>query len=169
MAGAVTVPGNVTRYAEANIINDAAAAKYVFESGLDITVVGLDVTLRTLLSGDDINAWKQPNSAIGNALAQMSDYYYANETDPDGNSVGGALHDPLAVDIALHPETITYQVPMNLTVEVGSESNGRTIGNLNRLTDETTTAIVCTNVEAADFSRRFATAILKLANRNQAQ
>ena len=57
---------------------------------------------------------------------------------------------------------------MNLTVEVGSESNGRTIGNLNRLTDETTTAIVCTNVEAADFSHRFAAAILKLANRDQA-
>jgi purine nucleosidase len=44
MGGALTFRGNVTHFAEANIINDPEAAKLVLESGLDVTMVGLDVT-----------------------------------------------------------------------------------------------------------------------------
>lgn len=50
MGGALTVPGNVTPFAEANIQQDAEAANYVFTNKLHDTMVGLDVTLRTLLT-----------------------------------------------------------------------------------------------------------------------
>lgn len=49
MGGAVTVPGNVTNVAEANIQQDASAANNVFRK-VPLTQVGLDVTLRTLLT-----------------------------------------------------------------------------------------------------------------------
>src|SRR5699024_5750106 len=45
MGGAITVPGNVTPYAEANIYHDPEAAQFIFQSGIPITLVGLDVTL----------------------------------------------------------------------------------------------------------------------------
>src|SRR5699024_11320989 len=50
MAGALTVTGNVTPYAEANNIEDPNAATTIFESGLPIVMVGLDVTMRTLIT-----------------------------------------------------------------------------------------------------------------------
>ena len=53
MGGAARMPGNVTPTAEFNIYCDPLAAKEVFSSGLPITMVGLDVTNRALLSVDE--------------------------------------------------------------------------------------------------------------------
>ncbi|MGN1284766.1 MAG: nucleoside hydrolase, partial [Candidatus Limosilactobacillus intestinavium] len=51
MGGALTVEGNVTEAAEANIHQDAEAANVVLSNpDLPLTMVGLDVTLRTLLT-----------------------------------------------------------------------------------------------------------------------
>lgn len=44
MGGAVRTKGNITPYAEFNIFSDPLAARIVFESGLPITLVPLDVT-----------------------------------------------------------------------------------------------------------------------------
>ncbi|MBN4836484.1 nucleoside hydrolase, partial [Enterobacter hormaechei] len=41
MGGAVTVPGNRTPVAEANICADPEAASFVFQSGIPLTLVGL--------------------------------------------------------------------------------------------------------------------------------
>ena len=50
MGGAVRVPGNVTPFAEFNIYVDPLAAQMVFESGLPVTLVPLDVTHQVFLS-----------------------------------------------------------------------------------------------------------------------
>jgi purine nucleosidase len=50
MGGAVRTKGNVTPYAEFNIYVDPPAAKIVFESGLPITLVPLDVTHQVFLT-----------------------------------------------------------------------------------------------------------------------
>src|SRR5699024_5623469 len=62
MGGAVTVPGNVRSYAEANIFSDPEAARYVFQSDLPIKLVGLDVTMQTLLSRNEVQKWKESSS-----------------------------------------------------------------------------------------------------------
>ena len=66
MGGAVTVPGNVNRFAEANILADPEAAKFVLESGINLLMVGLDVTLKTMMSAGAMEERIRPWTADGN-------------------------------------------------------------------------------------------------------
>src|SRR5690606_14474648 len=52
MGGAALAPGNVTEVAEANIWCDPDAAAAVFNADWRLTMVGLDVTMRTTLTDD---------------------------------------------------------------------------------------------------------------------
>jgi purine nucleosidase len=49
MGGNAVVPGNITPMAEFNIWSDPDAASIVFEAGVPITMVGLDVCEKTHL------------------------------------------------------------------------------------------------------------------------
>ncbi|TJY43323.1 nucleoside hydrolase [Cohnella pontilimi] len=128
MGGAVTVPGNVTPTAEANIYADPEAAEFVFRSGIPITLVGLDVTMQTLLPRRELQGWREKGGQLGGFLADMTDFYIdAYERFNPG--IGGcALHDPLAVGVAIDPSFIRT-VPMHVQVDVeGVHSLGRTVG-----------------------------------------
>ncbi|MDO4500316.1 MAG: nucleoside hydrolase [Erysipelotrichaceae bacterium] len=155
MGGALTVQGNATPYAEANIYGDPEAAKIVFESGVHTTMVGLDVTFKTFLYAKDIESWKLDNPRA-KALYDMAYYYYENEIE---GSLGGAMHDPLAVDIALHPEVLKDSFDMSLTVETDGLSAGRTIGLKERVNDEIKSTTVCIDVDGKDFINRFVNTI----------
>lgn len=121
MGGALTVAGNVTPYAEANIWNDPIAAKIVLESGIPMTMVGLDVTLKALLPRAIVESWAKMGTA-GKALSEMVCYYMDHELG--GNSC--PLHDPLAVGIALD-ETLAETYPFAMTVITEGEAAGRTL------------------------------------------
>ena len=125
MGGALTVRGNVTPYAEANIYNDPAAAQTIFSSGLDLSVIGLDVTLKTAINGEDIEFLTRTNSVAADLLYRISEYYYTNET----GVIGGALHDPLAVASAIDESLVTSWHYCNLEVWQSEEGRGRLTGN----------------------------------------
>ncbi|MEA1910848.1 MAG: nucleoside hydrolase [Spirochaetota bacterium] len=59
---------NVTPAAEFNIYVDPEAAKVVFESGLPITMVGLDVTNRALMSFEEIEGIVADNGIISSKV-----------------------------------------------------------------------------------------------------
>jgi len=121
MGGALTVEGNVSPYAEANMRSDPEAAKIVLESGINLTMVGLDVTLKALLQKEDVIDMAAVSPA-GRALSEMICYYIDNEID----AVSCALHDPLAVAIALHPQ-LAFTHPFALTCITEGEAIGRTV------------------------------------------
>jgi pyrimidine-specific ribonucleoside hydrolase len=73
MGGAIA-EGNVTPAAEFNIWADPEAAARVFSSGLDVTMVGLDVTHQALLT-DEHAAGLRENGRVGSVVADLLDFY----------------------------------------------------------------------------------------------
>lgn len=155
MGGAVTVPGNVTPFAEANIYCDPAAAQFVFQSGLPITLVGLDVTMQTLLPRTRLEEWRNKGGQLSGLLAEAADFYMnAYETWRPG--IGGcALHDPLAVGVVIDPSFCRTEA-MHVEVDVDGSELGRTFAVSE---DDSTSAQpnlnVCLEVDADRFLEHF--------------
>ena len=68
MGGTLTMRGNVSPVAEANVACDPQACDQVFTSGMDITVVGLDVTMRTRLKMEHLDWLLQAGLPSGSGL-----------------------------------------------------------------------------------------------------
>lgn len=161
MGGALTVPGNMNPWAEANIYHDPLAARKVLRSKAKITLVGLDVTLRTLLTKEQTQKWRSLHTPTSLAYADMIDYYIDVSHRYEPESDGCALHDPLAVAVAIDPSLVTT-FGLNLEVGTNQEEYGRTIGDKTRLLDEEPNVSVCINVDHKTFIQRFVTHLNKI-------
>ncbi len=127
MGGALTVCGNVSPFAEANISQDPEAADLLFKSGLPVTMVGLDVTLRTLFTRTDTAEWRALGTPAAKAYADMVDYYIKAYEVTSPHLHGCALHDPLAVAVAIDPSLVTT-FPLNLKTEIEGPSRDEQLG-----------------------------------------
>ena len=96
MGGAVEAPGNITEHAEFNTYNDPAAAGVVFDSGAQVTLVGLDVTEQVAVSREE-KPWIEGESASASLARRLLAAWFA--LHPDRGPYG--LHDPLAVAAAI--------------------------------------------------------------------
>src|SRR6185437_10051365 len=76
--------GNRTPAAEFNIWADPEAARRVFESGIDITMIGLDVTHQALVTDADAEAMRGLGK-VGKVAAELFDFYgrWHKATYPD--------------------------------------------------------------------------------------
>ncbi|MHC0038809.1 nucleoside hydrolase [Pseudoneobacillus sp. C159] len=154
MGGAVSTPGNVTKFAEANIYIDPEAANLVLQSQLPITLVGLDVTRKTLLSKNEINKWRQKGTKTSLFFAQFTEFYIESYKKVHPFLEGCALHDPLAVGVAAFPEIVTT-IPINLKVDLEGETRGRTTEDLNQINVNNSTTDVCLLVDEKRFREDF--------------
>jgi inosine-uridine nucleoside N-ribohydrolase len=104
MGGAIH-EGNQTPSAEFNIWIDPEAAARVFESGLDVTMVGLDVTNKAVLTAADADRIRD-SGPIGAAAAAMLDFYlgFYNEAYEHG---GAPIHDAVAVAHVFRTDLLT--------------------------------------------------------------
>ncbi len=140
MGGALTVRGNVTHFAEANISQDPEAAKLVLESNLNHTVVPLDVTMRSRLTRAHAQSMRN-HSRAGGYLAEMLEYYIDHTLGTDETYI----HDPSAVIRSIHPEYFT-SLCTYLTVETEGIDRGRLIVDHTRLRDASPRTSVCIDV-----------------------
>jgi inosine-uridine nucleoside N-ribohydrolase len=122
MGGAFREPGNVTPAAEFNIWADPEAAYRVFTSELDVTMVGLDVTHKALMTQAHVDRF---DGKAGKLVADMYGFYsqvHARRYGWDGSPV----HDAVAMAHVID-STLLTTVRRGVVVDTGPEpSRGRT-------------------------------------------
>ena len=102
MGGAVDVPGNVTPTAEFNMFVDPEAAHRVLAAGLPLEVVPLDATRQAVLPRAGMRATLgRATGPLASRIQGFSERGF-RIAHSDGEQ-GMALHDPLAVGLALDP------------------------------------------------------------------
>ena len=159
MDGALTISGNITPYAEANIYNDTDAAEYVLRSGIDVSMIGLDVTLQTIVSDRQLESWKTLDTLKSRKLYETAAYYYFNEYR---GVKGGALHDPLAVEAALNPDIITDWFKVNLTVDQEGITRGKIHTTKELLNERHKNVNYALAVDAGTFIKRFTDTVFEV-------
>ena len=117
MGGAVVAPGNVTPGAEYNFYVDPEAAAAVFDAGLPLELVPLDVTRQAVLRQSELAArLHRCPSRIARFVADFTLHGFAFGAERGDGGI--ALHDPLAAAVALDPSLVGYEA---LHVEVECE------------------------------------------------
>jgi len=105
MGGAVLVPGNMTPVAEFNIWGDPLAAKIFFNSGMHITMVGLETYYQPVLSGEEWARVREANEATRYCFENFDPWFkYLIGLHPDwkgGLQIGDALTVGAAIDPSL--------------------------------------------------------------------
>jgi inosine-uridine nucleoside N-ribohydrolase len=148
MGGAIA-EGNITPAAEFNIWVDPEAAARVFASGIDTTMVGLDVTHRALMTPADADRLAE-SGRVGTVVAELFAFYnrfHSRVYDLPGSPV----HDALAVGHLLRDDLLGTK-HCHLAIDCASElCRGRTVVDLWHVTGEAPNAHVATDVDGPAF------------------
>ncbi|HIE50643.1 MAG TPA: nucleoside hydrolase [Armatimonadetes bacterium] len=131
--------------AEYNIACDPEAARLVVESGIPLTMVGLDVTLKCRLTTNQVDALGASDLPSARLLADL----IAAWRGP--RNITPTLHDPLAIAVTFDPSLVALE-PRLLRVETqGAHTRGFTLAT----PSDQPNAQVCTDVEAERFVQLF--------------
>ena len=148
MGGSIS-GGNVSSVAEFNVFTDPDAAKIVFESGLPITMIGLDVTLKALLTAETI----EKMSEIGEAGKMLHDLTVAYNDVHDG---GKPMHDVNTIFYLVNPDAIKTTDYWIDVITEGPAIGGTIADTQSRFHDEgQTNTSVGVDIDAAQFNQWF--------------
>ena len=136
MGGAIRIPGNVTPGAEFNISVDPYAAQRVFQSGLPIKLIPLDVTERVCLDSTKVKDLAQAMpEPLGTFLNDVTEKAMEYMREVRGKAAI-LLHDPLAVGVAVDP-TIVTTTSLHVDVETHDGiTRGMTLADLRPIRDD---------------------------------
>jgi inosine-uridine nucleoside N-ribohydrolase len=124
MGGSIGL-GNTTPAAEFNVYVDPEAAREVFESGLPITMSGLDVTHQAG-AGPAERERLRSAGRVGEVVAGLLEFFAETYERVFGFD-SPPLHDPVAVAAVLEPNLLTTR-PMRVDIECESElTRGETV------------------------------------------
>jgi purine nucleosidase len=128
MAGSQDAVGNLTAVGEYNVVCDPEAAAAVMASGLDVTLVGWDVSRRDALIGDvELARLRQlgsPRAAFLRWVNEALDRFCRVEQ----GLAGYDLPDAAAVAVALYPSIVRRAERLPVTVETsGRWTRGMTV------------------------------------------
>jgi inosine-uridine nucleoside N-ribohydrolase len=148
MGGAIA-EGNFTPAAEFNVWCDPEAAAAVFASGLDVTMIGLDVTHRALL-GPAVEERLRATGRVGAFVADLNVYFTLYHRETYGWD-GAPIHDAVAVAHVIRPGLVETR-HRNVEIELESElTRGRTVVDLWRRTERPPNAHVGVDLDAGAF------------------
>jgi purine nucleosidase len=172
MGGSIS-GGNVNAAAEANIYNDPEAAQIVFQAGWPLTMVGLDVGDKTLLSQKYLDQLNLKHGPVNDFIHGVAQYLIA--LSAKFGSSGTPMYDPLAVGVAIDASLVKAPA-MHVEVETRGEfTRGETVANrrgavernvlhgdryvIEGVEQVSPNAKVCTDVDASRFLQMFVSRI----------
>jgi purine nucleosidase len=149
MGGAIEM-GNTTAAAEFNILVDPHAARVVFECGAPITMFGLDVTHKVLVTERRLARIAALGTPVATAAAGMLAFF--NRYDRERYDIPGApLHDPCVIAHLLDPMLFRGKA-CRVDIETDSPLNlGRTVVDWWARSGKAPNAMVMTEVDADRF------------------
>ena len=149
LMGGSIAEGNVTPAAEFNIWADPEAADAVFRSGLDVTMIGLDVTHKALLTAVYAERLRAAGET-GRMVAELVDFFAQFHRKTYGFD-GAPIHDAVAVAHVSQPGLVDT-VERNVEIETVSDlCRGRTVVDLWRRTENEPNAHVGVGIDAEAF------------------
>ncbi len=146
MGGAIA-EGNVTPAAEFNIWCDPEAAARVFGSGIDVTMIGLDVTHKALFTSAHIGRLAGRVGGMVTELLRFYDRFHRQVYNFDGSPI----HDAVAVAHVMRPDLVETK-HLNTEIDVESElCRGRTVVDLWRRTEREPNSHVGVAIDSEGF------------------
>lgn len=119
--------GNITPAAEFNFYVDPEAARIVFDSGVPLTMVGLDVTHKVLLNETHIKQLEAAENPVSQAAAKIMRATFDRMRKGHDVTVV-AMHDPLTVAHLIDPTILTLK-DYYVQIETSGEfTSGESVG-----------------------------------------
>ena len=154
MGGAVTVPGNVSGVATANLHEDPESAAILYRSGAPIAQVGLDVCNQVTVSPSQLEAIAGAGSPATRLLSEATGYLREAYIRIGRIGVGDGVryNDMPAIGYAIDPGLFTSR-PAYVEIETHSElTKGQTVADWNAAEPN---ARICLEVDAATLTALF--------------
>ena len=143
--------GNITPAAEFNIYSDPHAAHIVFEAGIKLTMIGLDVTHQARMTPERLEAIRAIGNPAALCVAGMLDFYGKQYIETFGK--GAPLHDPCVIAYILQPNLFIGQ-EMRVDVEISSPLTiGRTVCDVHARSGKAENVNVLEKIDAPGFFR----------------
>lgn len=130
MGGAALAAGNVSPVAEANVWHDAEAAAAVFRAPWPITMAGLDVTMKVIITRAHSDRLAASGEA-GRYMARIMEHYGNFYRDNAFGEWCCAMHDTIAVAAAAGTLDVRLAPVVNVEVDTtGGPGHGQTLVDL---------------------------------------
>ncbi len=108
MGGAVVDPGNITSAAEFNIYVDPEAAKIVINSGLEIFLTTLDVSMKAVFTEKDIEELRAQGDKVSTKVAELLDFFADTHVKHFGFRAC-PIHDALCIGYLIDENLLEYE------------------------------------------------------------
>lgn len=134
---------------EFNAFCDPEAVKLVLDSGVPVTMVGLDVTMQVLVEKAEYEELATIDTELGRLVMDWLRFYEKLHRNSMG--VGGAMHDPLALALVIDP-TLVRTRPAHIAVDLdGTFAFGATVADFWKERGEPDNARIAYEVDSDRF------------------